>query len=178
MIDLILTAIMYAPAQTTPDAPTAGKPTTSTIAERRDDRPFSIQRPSRGAARKVSVVQKAATFPRSILPFARCVIQRESGADIDRRQSGVGARNPSSSASGRWQFLDTSWRDGLSFMVKDRLVRFGMPKDQAKEIRNYLASTPISRWHGLYQDIGFIEVNQRGGSYHWRLAGSRCEAFR
>jgi hypothetical protein len=117
------------------------------------------------------VVREAATFPRSIVSFARCVLERESGGTLDRRQSGVAARNPSSSASGRWQFLDTSWRRGLSFMVRDRLVRFGMPKAQAREVRLYLGSRPISTWHGYWQDIGFLEVVERGGRHHWNGPG-------
>jgi hypothetical protein len=117
------------------------------------------------------VVREAATFPRSIVWFARCVLERESGGTLDRRQSGVAARNPSSSASGRWQFLDTSWRRGLSFMVRDRLIRFGMPKAQAREVRLYLGARHISRWHGYWQDIGFLEVVERGGRHHWNGPG-------
>lgn len=120
------------------------------------------------------VVQRAAAVPRDLVPFASCVLERESGGSLDRIQSGVGARNPSSSASGRWQFLDNSWREGLSFMVRDRLVRFGMPKAQAREVRLYLAQRPIYRWHGYWQDIGFLEVVERGGKHHWSGGSHSC----
>jgi hypothetical protein len=106
--------------------------------------------------------------------FASCVIKRESGGSLDRIQSGVGARNPSSSAAGRFQFLDTSWRRGLSFMVRDRLVRFGMPKAQAREVRRYLGGRHIATWHGYWQQIGFLEVVHRGGRFHWNGGSHSC----
>jgi hypothetical protein len=139
-----------------------------------DDRAWAVQRPSRS----VSVVRSAATVPARWRAFARCVLARESGATLERPQSGAGARNPSSSASGRWQFLQGSWGRSLPYMVRDQLVQHGMPKAQARKVRVYLQSIPISRWPGLYQDMGFIEVVERGGSHHWRLAGSACEAYR
>jgi len=121
----------------------------------------------------VSVVLQAAEFPHSIRDFAACVLRRESGGTLHERQSGVGARNPSpdSSASGRWQFLNNDWNHGLPYMVRDRLVRFGMPKDQARKIRAYLQSIPIWEWHGYFQDIGFLEVVSRGGAHHWNGPG-------
>lgn len=117
------------------------------------------------------VLLEASTVPHSLRRWAACVIDRESGGDIDRIQSGVGARNPSSSAAGRFQFLDTSWRQGLSFMVRDRLIRFGLPKAQAREIRRFLGARHIATWHGYWQQIGFLEVVHRGGSFHWRGPG-------
>lgn len=120
------------------------------------------------------VLLEASTVPHSLRRWAACVIDRESGGDIDRIQSGVGARNPSSSAAGRFQFLDTSWRRGLSFMVRDRLVRFGMPKAQAREVRLYLGARHIAEWHGYWQQIGFLEVVRRGGRHHWSGGSHTC----
>jgi hypothetical protein len=134
-----------------------------------DDRQAALQRPSRSTHARV--IQQAATVPPKWRGFASCVIARESGGTLDRIQSGVGARNPNSSASGRFQFLDNSWRRGLSFMVRDRLVQFGMPKAEAREVRIYLGSRPIYEWHGYWQQIGFNEVIERGGSYHWNGPG-------
>ena len=133
------------------------------------DREWALNRPSRGTHSRV--IQDAAEVPRSIRPWAECVVNRESGGTLDRIQSGVGARNPNSSASGKFQFLDNSWRRGLSFMVRDRLVEFGMPKQEAKRIRQYLGSIPIYQWHGYYQTIGFVEVVSRGGKFHWNGPG-------
>ena len=45
-------------------------------------------------------------------------------------------------------------------------------------LNDYLRGHEIATWPAVYQDIGFIEVNERGGAYHWRLAGSRCEGLR
>lgn len=133
------------------------------------DREWAVNRPTRSVHSRV--IEDAAEVPRSIRPWAECVVRRESGGTLDRIQSGVGARNPNSSASGKFQFLDNSWRRGLSFMVRDRLVEFGMPKQEAKKIRQYLGATPIYRWHGYYQTIGFVEVVSRGGKFHWNGPG-------
>ena len=137
-----------------------------------DDRELALNRPSRGT--NASVVRAAATIPPRWRAFAACVIKRESGGTLDRIQSGVGARNPTSSASGRFQFLDNSWRNGLSFMVRDRLVEFGMPRADARQVRRYLATQPIYKWHGYWQQIGFVEVLSRGGAHHWNGGNYSC----
>ncbi len=113
------------------------------------------------------VVQRAGTFAPSLVPFASCVLHRESGGTLERRQSGVGARNPSSSAAGRWQFLNNNWQQGLPFMVRDRLVDFGMSPRDARKVRLHLSARPIWEWNGWWQDIGFLEVIDRGGRHHW-----------
>lgn len=133
-----------------------------------DDRAWSVQRPTRGA--HAAPIRAAALIPPAWRPFADCVSDRESGGSYT-------ARNPSSSASGRFQFLDTSWRPGLAWMVRDRLVRYGLPKAQATAVRVYLQRTPIAAWPGPYQDAGFAEVVTRGGWHHWILPGSRCNAL-
>lgn len=135
------------------------------------DRELSLQAPSRGA--NASVVREAAEIPVQHRDWAACVLDRESGGTLDRKNSGEGARNPSSTASGRWQFLKP-WQHGGSFMVKDRLVRYGMPPQQAKKIREYLAKTPIYRWDGYWQDILFNEAVHRGGKHHWNGGSHSC----
>ena len=152
----------------------AGAIAPSAQRESRDDRELALNRPTRSGRATVRVVQEASRVPHSLVPFASCVLERESGGSLARIQSGAGARNPSSSASGRWQFLDTSWRRGLSFMVRDRLVRFGMPKAQAREVRLYLGARHISEWSGWWQDIGFLEVIHRGGRHHWNGGSHSC----
>lgn len=155
-----------------PPAPTPA-PVAPQSAEKKDSgREWALNRPSRGV--HASVVRDAATIPRSLRPWAACVLDRESGGSLDDRSSGVGARNPSSSASGRWQFLDRSWRDGLAYMVRDRLVDHGLPHRQAREVRVWLQQRPISEWPGWYQDIGFLEVVQRGGRHHWSGGSHSC----
>jgi len=121
----------------------------------------------------VRAVLLAGAFPRSVVPFASCVLARESGGTLDDRQSGAGARNPSpnSSASGRWQFLNNDWNHGLPYMVADRLVRFGLPRPDARKVRIALQNAPIYEWHGYFQDIGFLEVVSRGGAHHWNGPG-------
>lgn len=138
---------------------------------RDDDREFSLQRPSRS----VSAVREASEFGKW-RGFAACVLARESGATVDRRQSGVGAANPSSSARGRWQML-RPWQDGGAWNVQKRLVRYGVPKAQAREVRVYLQRTPINRWAGIWQDVAALEALDNGGWRAWYLAGSRCNAL-
>jgi hypothetical protein len=134
-----------------------------------NDRAVSLEQPSRGS--HASVIREAAKVPAKHRSFASCVLDRESGGTLDRIQSGVGAKNPNSTASGRWQFLDSQWREGLSFMVRDRLVQFGMPNDDARTIRQQLSTQPIYEWHGYWQQIGFVEVITRGGEQHWKGHG-------
>lgn len=60
------------------------------------------------------------------------------------------------------------WRHGLPYMIKDRLVQFGMPKKQARQVRLYLSDLHyINRYPGIYQDVGMLEVVERGGAFHW-----------
>ena len=129
------------------------------------DRQFSASRPNRGVHR--SLVIEAATFPADMRGCASRILARESGGTLNDPTSGMGARNPSSSASGRWQFLDTSWRRPLSFHVRDRLVEFGMPVKDARDVRSYLEATHISQWPGVIQDVGFIETVERSGYSPW-----------
>ena len=122
------------------------------------------------------VISEASTIPKKWEPFASCVLSRESGATIGNKNSGEGARNPRSSASGRWQFL-SAWQEGLPFMVADQLRDHGMPKKQAKQVRLHLQSKPIAKWDGHFQDAAAIEVLQQGGGFHWRY-GDECDGKR
>ena len=133
------------------------------------DRVAAATRPSRSV--HASSIRRAATIPPRLRPWAACVLRRESGGTLADPTSGMGARNESSSASGRWQFLDSQWRRGLSYMVADRLRDHGVPRPTARVIRLHLAATPIHRWPAPYQDAGFVEVVERGGAFHWRGPG-------
>jgi hypothetical protein len=113
----------------------------------------------------------AADTPARWERYEDCVADRESG-------NSPTARNSQSTAAGKYQFLDSQWRDGLAFMVANRLKQFGMPKPDAKRIRITLQDTHIARWPAIYQQIGFNEVVTQGGAHHWRLPGSRCETYR
>ena len=86
------------------------------------------------------------------------------------------ARNPRSSAQGRWQFLNSSWNEPLGYIVADRLKDKGVPKSVAKEIRIELQSKPIYKWHGYFQDVGFVAVVTDGGWQHWN--GHTCNGKR
>ena len=121
-----------------------------------------VDRPSRSA--HASVIGEAADIPAAWETFAACVSDRESGGSYT-------ARNPTSSASGRWQFLDRSWRHGLAYMVAARLKAHGMAHADAREVREYLHDTPIAAWPGPYQDTGFIAVLLSGGQHHWNGPG-------
>ena len=175
VVSILASAMLVSatPAQATPPQ---GDPVFSTATSTPDKaaRQWAVSRPTRGA--QPSAVRRAATFPPSIRPFAACVIHRESKGSLDQRQSGSGARNPSSSAQGRWQFLNNDWQHSLPWHVRDRLVQFGMPKAEANKIRRYLDRREIATWDGLWQDIGFIETMERGGKFHWNPthAGTGC----
>lgn len=117
-----------------------------------------------------SVTDDASKVPPRWRDFAQCVIHRESRDTAD-------AINESSGAAGLYQFMP-SWQDGLPYLVRDRLVRYGMRNRDAREIRIDLSNTPIDKWDATWQRIGFAEVITRGGDSHWALAGSTCEQYR
>lgn len=132
---------------------------------------WRLEQPSRSVY--ASVIREAARIPDRLRPWASCVLARESGGTLDRPYSGAGARNPSpnSSAQGRWQFLDNSWRHGLAYMVAGRLKDHGMPRDDARQLRIWLHDTPIAEWPAPYQDVGFVAVVLSGGQHHWNGPG-------
>ena len=122
----------------------------------------------------LSPIHKASLIPPAWQDFAECVSARESHHNYR-------AKNRSSSASGRWQFLDGgggpgTWRQGLAWMVWQRLVDHGMAKAKAKRIRLHLQATPIAKWRPAFQDAGFVAVvtASPNGWRHWSLAGSPC----
>jgi hypothetical protein len=131
------------------------------------DRELSVARPSRS----VSAVRDASRVPARIARWEACVANRESHRNPK-------ARNPRSSAQGTYQFLDRLWRTSLAGQVAARLRDHGLPRSQSRLVRDYLTGHEIATWPAVYQTIGFLEVNARGGSYHWKLAGSTCEAWR
>ena len=116
----------------------------------------------------------AAAIPSSQQAFADCVSDRESHGNYK-------ARGSDSTSSGRWQFLDRPWRNGLSYMVAARLRDFGMSGKDSKAVRIRLQATHIAAWEPHYQDAAFVAVlNARGpwsGWKHWYLSGSRCNAL-
>jgi len=136
---------------------------------------ISIKKPHKGAFS--DVITEAAKVPKKWKPFAACVLDRESGGTLDNVQSGVRARNPRSSASGRWQFLNSQWNHGLPYAVSRELKRNGMPKEHAKKIRIELQQRPIHTWHGYWQDIGFVATVTGGGWFHWN-GGKGCNSKR
>jgi len=146
---------------------------------------WTLQRPGKGASPQAAAVDAAAAIPDRWHAFAACVLARESGGTLDRPQSGVGALNSGAeSAAGRWQFLP-SWRNGLPYMIRERLIQFGMSSRDATKVRKYLSGLwNIHRYPGILQDVGFNAVVRAGelglgkGWRHWSLRGSRCESYR
>lgn len=136
-----------------------------------NDRELSVARPSRS----VSAVREASRVPSRWRAFASCVLHRESGATLDRPQSGVGAQNPSSTAAGRWQML-SAWQSGGAWNVQKRLIRYGVSRPQAIKVRVHLQRTPIHRWHGVWQDMAAFEALEHGGWRAW-ANGDRCDGL-
>lgn len=139
--------------------------------------------PALGAAPRVTPEQAASRVPADQRAFAACVLDRESGGTLGDPKSGLRARNASSSASGRWQFLDRQWRvnGGLEWMVAERLATHGMPAKAARKVRIRLGRTPIHRWPSWAQDAGFVAALNADGKWsgwrHWYQAGSRCNGY-
>jgi len=118
----------------------------------------------------IAAARAARDIPEHLEDFQACVAQRESSGRWN-------AQNPVSSAQGKYQFLDSQWRQGGAWNVWKRLVRHGYDRSTAKIVRQKLMATPIKRWKPVFQDILFAEVLTSGegmGWRHWYLAGSKC----
>lgn len=115
-------------------------------------------------------VAAASDIPDKWEPFQECVAKRES-------HSNYRSFNRSSSAMGKYQFLDNSWRHGGAWNVWKSLIRHGATRAEAKRVRLALMEAPIRKWRGVYQEILFAYVitSREGmGWRHWFLAGSPC----
>lgn len=133
-----------------------------------DDREWAVNRPDRGA--HSLVIQRAAQPPTGWESFEACVIDRESGGNPSV------TNHEGSGAAGIYQFMP-SWRHGLPYMVRDRLVDFGMNPKTARLVRIYLSKTyRIEHYPAAYQRIGFAEAIDRGGWRHW-TGGSGCNSL-
>lgn len=129
-----------------------------------------IQKPETVPARTITAIAAAADLPAEWEPFQRCVAERES-------HSNYRSSNRSSSAQGKYQFLDNSWRQGGAWNVWKSLIAHGASKREANRIRRVLMQAPIKTWRGHYQEILFVSVvTSRDGMgwRHWFLAGSPC----
>lgn len=141
--------------------------------------PIPMQDPAIAAhIANVQAARQARDIPDKWQPFALCISARESGfgRHPDTRKS-YQAANPASSAQGRYQFLDSSWRKGGAWNVWKRLRAHGYDKQTAAKVRNRLMLTPIKAWKPVYQDILFAYVitsTEGKGWRHWHLAGSPC----
>ena len=116
-------------------------------------------------------MQQAGTIPGAWQPFAACVSRRESNGRYQ-------ARNPRSSAQGRWQFLDRAWRvnGGIEWIVSRQLKKAGVSwKGRITWVRR-LDATPTYRWPSWAQDAAFVGVvtERNTGWRHWHHPGSKC----
>lgn len=138
------------------------------VAYSADDREWSVARPSRSAP---GAVRQAVTPPKGWEAFARCVEWRES-------KGNAGILNAQGSgAAGLFQFMP-NWRHGLPYIVRERLVQFGMDKATARKVRVHLSGLKrIERYPAVYQRIAFAEVLEDGEWEHWALAGSKCQGL-
>ena len=109
-------------------------------------------------ANAVDYKTAAARVPKDQVGYAQCISHHESRGNYK-------AVGDQSSARGRWQFLDKQWRHGLSFMVANRLVDYGMPKSKTKKLVKHLQSKSIDAWEPIYQDVGFVAA--LNAKYHW-----------
>lgn len=169
----ILLALTLVPLTASPSMATNDPSKPVLLSGNQNAREWALTKPSRGTW--AGPVRASAAVPSRWRSFAECVLRRESGGVLHNKQSREDARNGSSSAAGRWQFLQ-AWQRGGSFMVRDRLIQFGMPNGKAREVRIHLGAKPIYQWDGWYQDILFNEVVERGGWTHW-TGGAGCNSL-
>jgi len=115
----------------------------------------------------------AAEIPKDQKIYAACVSHQESRGNYR-------AIGDNENARGRWQFLDSNWRRGLSYMVAKRLMDYGMPKEKMKPLVKHLRSKSIDAWEPIYQDIGFVAaLNAKhpwSGWRHWAV-DTECNKY-
>lgn len=129
----------------------------------------------------VSAARQAREIPSRWQAFTLCISKRESGfGNTPDTSKAYRAANPESSAQGRYQFLDSSWREGGAWNVWKRLIRHGYDRDTANRVRDRLMVTPIRLWKPVYQDIAYAEALLSGGGKgwrHWHHPGSPCNSL-
>jgi hypothetical protein len=82
------------------------------------------------------------------------------------------AANPTSSARGAYQFLDKSWRRGLTFMFVKESKQTG---DGLISEARALREIPIHKWSRYWQDRAFFTAYNHGkGAHHWNPLPSAC----
>ena len=102
--------------------------------------------------------------------WRKCVMKRESNYRYK-------AKNRSSSASGAYQFLDNSWRDGLVWMMIKESKKTG---DDLDPYLRDLFDVHITQWNRYFQDRAFFTaLNFEGkwaGKKHWNatVPGTGC----
>ena len=102
--------------------------------------------------------------------WRKCVMKRESNYRYK-------AKNRSSSASGAYQFLDNSWRDGLVWMM---IKESKKTDDGLDPYLRDLFDVHITQWNRYFQDRAFFTaLNFEGkwaGKKHWNatVPGTGC----
>ncbi len=102
--------------------------------------------------------------------WRKCVMKRESNYRYK-------AKNRSSSASGAYQFLDNSWRDGLVWMM---IKESKKTDDGLDPYLRDLFDVHITKWNRYFQDRAFFTaLNFEGkwaGKKHWNatVPGTGC----
>lgn len=102
--------------------------------------------------------------------WRKCVMKRESNYRYK-------AKNRSSSASGAYQFLDNSWRDGLVWMM---IKESKKTDDNLDPYLRDLFDVHITQWNRYFQDRAFFTaLNFEGkwaGKKHWNatVPGTGC----
>ncbi len=104
-------------------------------------------------------------FDPSLADCREAIMRRESRFNYR-------AKNPSSSASGAFQFLDSQWRESLVHMLRKE-VRQDYP--EKLERLEQLNDTPIHRWPIWFQDASFYTVVVgHKGIKHWSPVPGAC----
>ena len=156
---LALTAALIAPtgpALAVPDLAPAVVTTATTDRQSDTDRYLASQRASRGGAPRWgdSGHPRWNNVPAWTRVFGLCVRRHESLTAGHYR-----AENPISSASGAYQFLDSTWR-GIAYWTKWRGEYVA---------RKYSRASYAPAW---VQDLVFLHSVMRGGQRHW--SGTGC----
>ena len=101
-----------------------------------------------------------------LAPCREAIMRRESGFSYT-------AKNPTSSARGAYQFLDSQWRSSLVHMMRQETKRSYPEK---LEMLNELDQVSIRYWPRFWQDFAFYRVanGTPNGLKHWQPLPGAC----
>ena len=104
-------------------------------------------------------------FDPSLADCREAIMRRESRFNYN-------AKNPTSSASGAFQFLDSQWRESLVHILRPEIKKNYPAR---RETLESLTGKPLHKWPAFYQDAAwYTVVVKHDGLKHWSPVPASC----